>query len=181
MRIWLIVLPLLAAMVAILVFPLAAHNRTVTAESTTSRVHTKPALPSPTSTPEITWSPYDPLIFEPPEPTPEPTVAPPIVNRPVAAAVPVAAPVSTSAIHAAIAEYPWPYEQAVAVAMCESGLNPNAVSSVSAVGLFQIHPYNPANFDIHTNIAAAYSKYLDGVSRGNPWWHWNQWGSCGHF
>lgn len=80
-----------------------------------------------------------------------------------------------------LAQYDWPLWQARAVVICESKGNPNALSYAGAVGLFQIHPYNPANFDPATNVAAAYRKYLDGVRHGNPWMHWNRWGGCGHF
>jgi hypothetical protein len=57
-------------------------------------------------------------------------------------------------------------------------MNPNAYNPSGATGLFQIMngPYDPG-----LNVAAAYSKYLDGVSKGNPWYHWNQFGGCGHF
>lgn len=82
---------------------------------------------------------------------------------------------------ALIASYPWPYEEAVAVAKCESGLNPNAYNASGATGLFQIIGGNPAMFDPKANADAAYAKYLDGVRRGNRWWHWNQFGGCGHF
>jgi hypothetical protein len=84
-------------------------------------------------------------------------------------------------IVALISQYPWPVEQALSVARCESGLNPMARNPSGATGLFQIIGGNDAMFDPATNIAAAYRKYLDGVSRGNPWMHWNLWGGCGHF
>jgi hypothetical protein len=80
-----------------------------------------------------------------------------------------------------LSQYDWPLWQARAVMLCESEGNPNAVSSAGAVGLFQIHPYNVANFDPDTNVERAYAKYLDGVRRGNPWLHWNQHGGCGWF
>lgn len=80
-----------------------------------------------------------------------------------------------------LSQYNWNVNEAYAVIMCESGGRADAVSSAGAVGLFQIHPYNPANFDPATNVAAAYRKWTDGVSRGNRWWHWNQFGSCGWF
>lgn len=139
----------------------------------------------PTFTPPPKSPGPDPLVFEPPEPTPEPTpvptVAPTLVPPPTvarAAALPAHAP---AAILEIIAAYDWPFEQAVAVAQCESGLNPNAQNPSGATGLFQIIGGNPAMFDPHANAAAAYAKYLDGVRRGNPWWHWNQFGGCGHF
>lgn len=80
-----------------------------------------------------------------------------------------------------LSQYDWPVWQALDVAWCESKWNPLAQNASSATGLFQIIGGNPAMFDPAANVAAAYAKYLDGVSRGNPWWHWNQFGSCGHF
>jgi membrane-bound lytic murein transglycosylase MltF len=80
-----------------------------------------------------------------------------------------------------LSQYDWPVQQALDVSWCESHWNTNAQNASSATGLFQIIGGNPAMFDPAANVAAAYSKYLDGVSRGNPWWHWNQFGSCGHF
>lgn len=77
-----------------------------------------------------------------------------------------------------VSQYDWPVDQALRIMACESGGDPGAVSYAGAVGLFQIHPYNPSNFDPETNVAAAYAKYRDGVRNGWPWMHWEKWGSC---
>jgi len=120
------------------------------------------------------------------EPEPTPTLTPPLTATPVPPTPRPAPPPPPPAAGAAdvlaiIGAYPWPFDEAVAVARCESGLNPNARNPSGATGLFQIIGGNPAMFDPAANAAAAYSKYLDGVSRGNRWYHWNQFGSCGHF
>lgn len=69
-------------------------------------------------------------------------------------------------------------EYAVQVAVCESGLNPNAVGSHGERGLFQIHPVHISSiqkagftwdqmFDPNANIA--YAKLLYGWQGWNPW------------
>ena len=114
----------------------------------------------------LTWTPEYGWLDLRPHPQPQPRYVP---------------PPATGDWLPLLSQYNWPVNEAYAVMMCESGGNANAVNPSGAVGLFQIHPYNAANFDPATNVARAYAKYLDGVSRGNPWWHWNQFGSCGWF
>lgn len=116
-------------------------------------------------------------------PTPiPPTEIPYVPPTRVPVAYAQAAPVQPVGNYAGlICSYSWPCSQALAVAQCESGMNAAAVSPVGAVGLFQIHPYNAGNFDPGTNVAAAYAKYLYGVSLGNPWREWNSFGGCGNF
>lgn len=127
----------------------------------------------PTDTPTATPIPSTPI-----PPTEISYVAPTRVPVAYAQAAPVQ-PVGSYA--GLICSYSWPCSQALAVAQCESGMNAGAVSPVGAVGLFQIHPYNAGNFDPGTNVAAAYGKYLYGVSIGNPWHEWNSFGGCGNF
>jgi hypothetical protein len=138
------------------------------------------------------------IVYEEPSPTVEPTPTPtdtPVPPTPTlpppppppvraAASTPVPAPpvsADRASILAIIGSYSWNFDEAVAVAVCESGLNPNARNPSGATGLFQIIGGNPAMFDPATNVAAAWAKYQDGVRRGNRWYHWNQFGSCGHF
>lgn len=83
---------------------------------------------------------------------------------------------ATDAIRAHFADV---YDQAVAVADCESSLNPNAVGGVN-FGLFQIstvhrddfeqftgQPWNPGIFDPDSNAAYARKLY-----DGNGWGPW---------
>ena len=115
-------------------------------------------------------------------PRPTATPAPAPLARPAGAVAAAAAVYSAPGdIHAIIASYGWPLQEALDVAQCESGMNPLARNPSGATGLFQLIGGNDAMFDPATNVAAAYRKYLDGVAKGNPWWHWNQFGSCGHF
>lgn len=80
---------------------------------------------------------------------------------------------------ALLSVYPWSVEEALSVAWCESQFRPWVVS-VTGIhnGLFQT---THGSFDPAANVAEAWAKYQDGLNRGNRWWHWNQWGSCGHF
>lgn len=60
-------------------------------------------------------------------------------------------------------------DAAMRVAMCESGLNPNATGAAGERGIFQIHPlHRDSTYDIAGNIAAAYR-----ISAGGS--DWSQW------
>lgn len=132
----------------------------------------------PTPTPEV-------VVVEEPTiaPEPEPVAFAAAATQVVATPEPVYQPqVQTTGfdLDSLLAQYDWPVWQAHAVAICESGGNPSAAnySAGAHLGLFQV---TNGSFDPATNISQAYAKYRDGVSRGNPWYHWNQFGSCGHF
>lgn len=79
-----------------------------------------------------------------------------------------------------IAQYgDWDQGEALAVLMCESSGDANAVSYAGAIGGFQIQPNGSR--DPATNVGQAHAKWLYGVSYGNRWGEWNRWGSCGGF
>jgi LysM repeat protein len=96
-----------------------------------------------------------------PQPTPAPVTPAPYIPR------------SSEEVIAAICALPWPCEQMVRIASCESGLNPRAYNPAGYYGLFQISN-NIENWDdpvINANFAY-YNKYLPALSRGNgfsPW------------
>lgn len=100
--------------------------------------------------------------------TPTPTETPTAV--PTAAPEPTAVPVLS--IADLICSYSWPCSEALTVARCESGLNPNAYNSSSgASGLFQLliplHSWRFAGaspFDPVANVRAAYGLWLE------RWW-----------
>jgi hypothetical protein len=75
----------------------------------------------------------------------------------------------------------WDQDEAILTFTCESGLSQFARSPVGAIGISQLHPEDPAAYDVAINIARAHAKYRDGVRIGNRWYHWNNWGSCGHY
>jgi len=125
--------------------------------------------PTPTATPTA-----------PPAPT-RMSISAPAGSGVSAASAFVGRPMASEDLTALLSQYNWPVQQALDVVWCESRYDAGAQNSSGATGLFQIIGGNPAMFDPAANVAAAYSKYLDGVSRGNPWWHWNNFGSCGHF
>lgn len=164
-----------------LLFACATGQQAQTPQPTFTATST-PVLLYATELHDLTSSqdwPEDPTPV-PPTPTAIPQPSPPPV-RAAAVVQPAPVTVDTSSILAIIGSYSWNFEEAVAVARCESGLNSNAYNPSSATGLFQIIGGNPAMFDPATNVAAAWAKYQDGVRRGNRWYHWNQFGSCGHF
>ena len=82
-----------------------------------------------------------------------------------------------------LAQYSWELQEAIAVMNCESMGDANAVSSGGCIGLFQICGAGEPSqyFDPGTNIAAAWWKYTDGLAKGNRWYHWNNFGACGHY
>jgi LysM repeat protein len=100
------------------------------------------------------------------------------------AAVPVPAPTPAPAtpppfsgtqedVVAAICSLPWPCDQMVRIAYCESGLNPNAINPAGYYGLFQINYSFEGWNDPWVNSRLAYElKYLPAQARGDslsPW------------
>lgn len=69
------------------------------------------------------------------------------------------------------AEFTWPCEWALAVIMCESGGNPQALSPYGDAGLFQVatvHGYSQAQlFDPVFNTRYAHELYNGGSGTGN--------------
>lgn len=155
--------------------------------------------PASTPTPEITPEIPTPTPIPPPPPTPVIIPPPPVVTA--ASIIPPPAPIVPDAsdlpagIHVSAAvwastgkwfsllvQYSWDLTEVLLVIYCESGGRWDAVSSTGCVGLFQIcSGNNSPYYDPVTNVAAAWGKYQDGVRTGNRWYHWNQFGSCGHF
>lgn len=74
-------------------------------------------------------------------------------------------------------QYPWPVEQAMAIADCESGGNPNAFGAAGEIGIMQIYPnvwagtYGPVEtwYDPATNIAVAYNIW----ATVGDWRYWS--------
>jgi hypothetical protein len=80
-------------------------------------------------------------------------------------------------VRAIICAQPWPCDQAIRVAQCESSLNPSAISPDGAnFGLMQVNAVHRARvggdlsrlLDAATNVAVAYAIYLDAGGWG-PW------------
>lgn len=80
-------------------------------------------------------------------------------------------------------DYDWPIREAQLVVSCESAGDAHAISPTGCIGLFQICGSGEPTqyFDPEVNVAAAYSKYQHGITMGNPWYHWNNFGTCGRF
>jgi len=101
-----------------------------------------------------------------PQPTPEP---PP----PTPAPTPYIPPLPSGDVASIICSLPWPCDQMVRIASCESGLNPRAVNPAGYYGLFQIAGQFPGWDDALTNATYAYEhKYLPALARGDgltPW------------
>lgn len=119
---------------------------------------TPTATPTPTPTPLPTWTP-EPVY---PTWTPEP----PVAERPVVAS-------ASGDVQSLICSFGWNCATALAVASCESGLNPNAYNG-HHVGLFQLDPYfhtwrSPTGeiWSAYGNVAAAYHLYLE--QGWGPW------------
>lgn len=79
-------------------------------------------------------------------------------------------------VEALICEFDWPCAEAIAVARCESGLDPRAIGGAN-YGLFQIGAVHVkrlggrplvALLDAETNVAIAYAIFLDNAGWG-PW------------
>ena len=85
----------------------------------------------------------------------------------------VTPPPSGGDVVAIICALPWPCEQMVAIAACESGLNPSSYSPAGYYGLFQISYAFPGWDDPVINAQVAYEqKYLPALAAGNgfsPW------------
>ena len=106
---------------------------------------------------EYVAPPAAPIVTDPPQPT-----APPYI------------PPTGDQVVAAICSLPWPCEQMVRIASCESGLNPRAVNPIGYYGLFQIDHQFAGWDDAYTNASVAYfEKYLPALARGgdglSPW------------
>jgi len=90
---------------------------------------------------------------------------------------PPATPVPYGGTHddiiAAICSLPWPCDQMIRIAYCESGLNPNAVNGSGYWGLFQIDYIFDGWNDPWTNSRVAYEqKYLPALAHGDPYSPW---------
>lgn len=124
----------------------------------------------------------------PPEPVPlyvsgleEEVAEPPPASALVAVPAPTPAPTppptpfsgTQNDVINAICSLPWPCDQMVRVAYCESGLNPNAYNPAGYYGLFQINYMFDGWNDPWTNSRVAYEqKYLPAAARGDalsPW------------
>jgi LysM repeat protein len=103
-----------------------------------------------------------PIPAAAPQPTPEPQ-----------ATEALHPPVSSADVTAAICSLPWPCEQMVRIATCESWLNPQAVNPAGYYGLFQLSGSFDGWDDPTTNAQVAYqTKYLPALAAGDglsPW------------
>ncbi|MEO8457050.1 MAG: LysM peptidoglycan-binding domain-containing protein [Chloroflexota bacterium] len=113
-----------------------------------------------------------PAIASEPDPEPEPQPTPPPTPEPTPPPTPYIPP-SGSDVVAAICSLPWPCDQMVRIASCESGLNPRAVNPAGYYGIFQISEQIAGWDDALTNATYAYySKYAPAEARGDalaPW------------
>ena len=113
-----------------------------------------------------------PVIYVP-EPDPEPAVvaATAHTNTPTPSRSVFAG--TSNDVFAAICSLPWPCEQMVRIATCESGLNPRAHNSAGYYGLFQLNFAPPRWDDPWVNAQVAYErKYLPAAAAGDglsPW------------
>ena len=74
---------------------------------------------------------------------------------------------------ALICALPWPCAQMVAIAACESGLDPLAFNPAGYYGLFQISFVFEGWDDPAINALVAYEqKYLPALAAGDPFWPW---------
>jgi hypothetical protein len=145
---------------------------------------------APTTSAPTTTEPEPAVVAETAATAPVVVAAPPAAHAPAAsvapetAAVEVAAPASApagSSVEAAIAAwFPEVYDEAIAVADCESSLNPGAVSRGGGNhGLFQINNVHRGNFEAITGqpwdmvydayYNAQYARRLYDASGWRPW------------
>jgi LysM repeat protein len=109
---------------------------------------------------------------DPPTPAPEPT----IVITPTPTPFVVSGPQD---VIDAICSFPWPCDQMVRIATCESGLNPNAFNPAGYYGLFQInHEFDGWNDPLVNSKVAYETKYLPALSGGDPFVAWP---ACRHY
>lgn len=95
-----------------------------------------------------------------PAPTPPPPTPPPYTG-------------SSEDVIAAICSMPWPCDQMVRIAYCESGLNPNSANPAGYYGLFQINYMFDGWNDPWVNARVAYeNKYLPALAHGDPLTPW---------
>ena len=68
-----------------------------------------------------------------------------------------------TSIEAIICEAPWPCQEALAVAWCESRFDPEAVGAYGERGLFQTHPafWGPVPPDPQGQVAQAYAIWAE--------------------
>lgn len=111
-------------------------------------------------------------------PTPPPTATP----EPTIAITPTPTPFVVSGpqdVIDAICSLPWPCDQMVRIATCESGLNPNAFNPAGYYGLFQINYQFDGWNDPLVNSQVAYeTKYLPALAGGDPFIAWP---ACRHY
>jgi hypothetical protein len=74
-----------------------------------------------------------------------------------------------ASIEAIICAVPWPCEEALAVAWCESRFDPRAVGAYGERGLFQVHPgfWGPVPTEPEGQVAQAYA-----IWREHGWEPW---------
>jgi LysM repeat protein len=118
----------------------------------------------------------DIYVAEAPQPEPEaPAPAPAVIVPATPAPTPPPAQTTwtTDEVIAAICSLPWPCDQMVKIASCESGLNPNAYNPAGYYGLFQINYSFDGWNDPYVNASVAYTvKYLPALAHGDglsPW------------
>lgn len=110
--------------------------------------------------------PAEAAVVPQPQPTPPPPPAPVVT--------PYVPPPSSGDVVSIICSLPWPCDQMVRIASCESGLNPRAVNPAGYYGLFQIAGQFAGWDDALTNATFAYEhKYLPALAGGgdglSPW------------
>ncbi len=137
------------------------------------------AIPVPEAAFALPPAPADQLALADPAADPAPDIVPvaqptpaPVTAAPQPAATPYVPPASSDVV-AAICSLPWPCDQMVRIAACESGLNLASVNPAGYWGLFQISYQFPGWDDPLTNATVAYQqKYLPALAAGDglsPW------------